>query len=161
MRNPRLNLYSTHFSKSNIADTLFVVTVTAGVISLVGGLSIVLFAASLPAKVSGVDAMTKSVVFVMNQIPGIPFELSDLSNSGGLTLVGIALWVMGFDVLLLGLGLWARSKLAKWVALMVFSVAAFFDLAQFLLLGLLGSPSSVIGIFVNGLIAYLLTKLDF
>jgi hypothetical protein len=97
----------------------------------------------------------------MSQIPGIPFELGDLINSGGLTLVGIALWVVGFDVLLVGLGLWARSKLAKWVALMVFSVAAFFDLVQFLLLGLLGSPSSVIGIFVNGLIVYLLTKLDF
>jgi hypothetical protein len=161
MRNARLSLYSTYFSKSNIADMLFVATVTFGVISLVGGLSIVLFAASLPAKVSGVDAAIASVVFVMSQIPGIPFELGDLINSGGLTLVGIALWVVGFDVLLVGLGLWARSKLAKWVALMVFSVAAFFDLVQFLLLGLLGSPSSVIGIFVNGLIVYLLTKLDF
>jgi hypothetical protein len=161
MRTLRLNLYSTYFSKSNIADILFVVTVTVGVISLVGGLSIVLLAASLPAKVSGVDATTKSVVFVMSQIPGIPFELSDLINSGGLTWVGIALWVVGFDVLLIGLGLWARSKLAKWVALIVFSVATFFDLVQFLLLGLLGSPSSVIGIFGNGLIVYLLTKLDF
>jgi hypothetical protein len=161
MRNPRLNLYSTYFSKSNIADMLFVVTVTFGVISLVGGLSIVSFAASLPAKVSGVGETTKSVMFVMSQIPGIPFELSDLINSGSLTLAGIALWVVGFDVLLIGLGLWARSKLAKWVALMVFSAAAFFDLVQFLLLGLLGSPSSVIGIFVNGLIVYLLTKLDF
>jgi uncharacterized membrane protein (DUF2068 family) len=161
MRKLRLNPYLTTFSKTNIADALFVVTVTIGVISLIGGLSIVLFTASLPAKVSGVDAATRSMVFVMSQIPGIPLELGDLINGGGLTLVGIALWVVGFDSLLIGLGLWARSKFAKWIALTVFSAAAFFDFVQFLFLGLLGSPSSVISLFVNGSIAYLLTKLDF
>jgi uncharacterized membrane protein (DUF2068 family) len=161
MRNLHLNLHLTHFSKSKIADVLFVVTVTFGVISLVGGLSLVLFTASLPAKVSGVDAATRSVVFVMSQIPGIPLELGDLIKGGGLTLVGIALWVLGFDSLLIGLGLWARSKFAKWIALVVFSAAAFFDFVQFLFLGLFGSPSSVVGLFVNGTIVYLLTKLDF
>lgn len=161
MRHFRLNLHPIHFSKLNIEDMLFLITITFGVSLLVGGLSITIFAASLPAKVSGIDATTKSVVFVMGQIPGIPFELSDLINNGGLTWVGIALWIVGLNILLIGLGLWARSKLAKWVAVMFFSAAAFFDFIQFLLSGLLGSPTSVVGIFVNGLIVYLLTKLDF
>jgi hypothetical protein len=66
-----------------------------------------------------------------------------------------------FDVLLVGLGLWAKSKFAKWVAMVIFSLAAYFDFVQFLFLGLLGSSSSLIGMFVNGSIVFLLTKLDF
>jgi len=110
---------------------------------------------------SAVLTLTKSIVFVIGQIPGIPFEFDDLVNSGGLTSVGIALWVVGFDSLLVGLGLWARSKIAKYVGLMFFGAATFFDLVQFLFLGLLGSPSSFLGILVNGSIAYLFTKLNF
>ena len=150
-----------HFSKPIIPNLLLILSVTLGVVLLIGGLAIVLFAASLPAKVSGIDATTKAVVFVMGQIPGIPFELSDFIDNGGLTVLGIALWVVGLNILFIGLGIWVRSKLAKWIGLVFFSTAAFFDFTQFLLFGLLGSPTSIVGVFANGLIAYSLTKLDF
>jgi hypothetical protein len=147
-------------NKSLIADALFITSITVGVVLLVGGLFVTILAASLPAKVSGVDSMAQSIVFVMGQIPGIPLSLGDLINNG-LATVGIVSWIIGFDILLVGLGLWTKNKFAKWVALAIFSLAAYFDLVQFLFLGLLGSPSSVIGSSVNGLIVYLLTKLDF
>jgi hypothetical protein len=147
-------------NKSLIADALFITSITVGVVLLVGGLFITILSASLPTKVSGVDSMTRSIVFVMGLIPGIPLSFGDLVNNG-LAIVGIVSWIIGFDVLLVGLGLWAKNKFAKWVALVIFALAAYFDFVQFLFLGLLGSPSSVIGTLINGLIVYLLFKVDF
>jgi hypothetical protein len=161
MRKLHMNLHLTYFNKARVADIVFLLTVTFGVISLVGGFSIILFTASLPARISGISAVEESVIFVVSQIPGIPLEFGDLISSGGLNAVGVALWIMGFNILLIGLGLWTKSKAAKWIAFGVFSVATFMEFVQFLLLGVLGSPSSVVGIFVNGLIVYMITKLDF
>lgn len=147
-------------NKSLIADVIFVTSMTSGVVLLVGGLFITILAASLPERISGVDSLAQSIVFVMGQIPGVPLSLEDLINNG-LATVGIVSWIIGFDVLLVGLGLWVKSKFAKWVAMMIFSLAAFFDFVRFLFLGLLGSSNSLIGMFVNGSIVFLLTKLDF
>jgi hypothetical protein len=143
-----------------LADALSIASITFGVILLVGGLFVTVLATSLPAKMSGADSTTQRVVFAMSQIPGIPLNLEDLVNNG-LATPGIVSWIIGFEVLLVGLGLWAKSKLAKWVAIVIFSVAAYFDFVRFLFLGLLGSPSSLIGIFVNGSIVFLLSKLVF
>lgn len=143
----------------NIMAPLFLIHMTFGVILLVGGLFITIFVAMLPANVSGIESITQSIILIMDYVPGIPFELSALADAAGLTIAGLALWFVGLDLLLLGLGLWARSKIAKWIALIFFLTAAFFDFTQFLQFGILGSPVSVLGLTFNGVIFYLLTKL--
>jgi hypothetical protein len=47
--------------------------------------------------------MAQSIVFVMDQILGIPLSPGDLINNGFAT-VGVVSWIIGFDVLLVGLG---------------------------------------------------------
>jgi NhaP-type Na+/H+ and K+/H+ antiporter len=49
-----------------------------------------------------------------------------------------------------------RHKLARFVALTIFSLSMVFQFVQFLLLGVLGSPTSVVQIVVNGLVVFFL-----
>jgi len=74
------------------------------------------------------------------------------------TIAGIVVWMLGFDILLVGLGLWVRHRGARWVGVIIFGLAAFFDFVQFLLLGLLGAPTSSIELIVNSLILWGLFK---
>lgn len=148
-----------YLKEFNIVATLFLIHITFGVILLVCGLFITVFVAMLPANVSGIESIAQSIILIVSYVPGIPFELSAFADATGLTVTGLALWFVGLDLLLLGLGIWARSKIAKWIALIFFLTAAFFDFAQFLQLGILGSPVSVLGLTLNGVIFYLLTKL--
>jgi cell shape-determining protein MreD len=55
-----------------------------------------------------------------------------------------------------------RHKLARFVALTIFSLSMIFQFVQFLLSGILGSPTSVVQIVVNGLVVFLLfSRFDF
>jgi hypothetical protein len=66
--------------------------------------------------------------------------------------------MLGLDILLVGLGLWVGHRGARWVAAIIFGLAAFFDFVQFLLFGLLGAPASSVELIVNSLILWGLFK---
>lgn len=149
-----------HISSSLMADMLFLISATLGVVLLFGGLFILILSSSLPPKVSGVDSTVESMVFIISQIPGIPLNLNDLANYG-LTMIGLTSWILGLNVLLIGLGIWVRNKLAKWIAMGTFTFAVFFNFVNFLYLGILGAPMAFIGIFVDGLLLFLFSKLEF
>jgi hypothetical protein len=92
-------------------------------------------------------------------VPGMPLELSDLGASG-LAMVGIVTWIIGLDLLLVSLGLSVKNRVAKYVAIVFFALAAYFDFVQFLLKGLSGAMFSVIGLALNITIVYFLFKTE-
>jgi hypothetical protein len=97
-------------NKSLITDAISVTSITIGVVLLVGGLFITILATSLPTKVSGVNSIAQSIVFLMDQIPGIPLSLEDLINNG-LTTIGIVSWVIALTFFLSDLGCGRRANL--------------------------------------------------
>jgi hypothetical protein len=99
-------------------------------------------------------------ISVVNLIPGMPLCIADLA-SYSLSAIGLVTWIIGLNLLLVGLGLWVRHRVARLIASTIYLVATFFQFSQFLLFGIVGSPVSIIEIFLNGLITYLLiSKFD-
>jgi hypothetical protein len=104
--------------------------------------------------------LAKSAVYAEDWIPGIPFYIGDLAKNS-ITVIGLVSWILGIDIFLIGLGIWVRHQLARFAALIIFGSAAFFQFVQFLLLGILGSPISVMELCVDGVIIYcLLSRFD-
>jgi hypothetical protein len=137
-----------------ITDLIAKFTVTFGVIFIVGGLYLMLVnpdPSSYVAQATG----NRVVLSVVEWIPGLPFYVGDLAGINSVV-AGSAYWIAGVDLLLVGLGLWVRHKLARYAGILVFSLAAFFQFIQFLLLGLVGSPMSVLAFLVDALFAYFL-----
>jgi len=142
-----------------VEQILFIASVTIGIILLIGGLFLVAIALNLPATPSSeIESITQSVALIIDQIPGVPVNINDLTS---LTLIGVVSWITGLNILLIGLGLWVKSKLAKWIAFGVFAFAAITDLFQFLLSGIIGAPGAVPGILINAVFLYFIYKLDF
>jgi hypothetical protein len=137
------------------ADTISLLSVGLGWILLVLGLLLMFANAGLLSSNSAY--LVSGVTSIVGQLPGIPVYAVDLATTQT-TLFGIVIWTLGLDVLLVGLGLWVRHRLARWVAAAIFGLAAFFDFAQFLLLGLLGAPVFTLEFIVNTLILYALFK---
>jgi len=146
-------------NKVLLADVLFLVVTTSGIMLTISGLFVMILAATLPAEVSGVELLQQSVLSVLGLIPGVPINMNDLEGSS-LTAIGMVSWIVGLDLLVVGLGLWVRSKVARWIAIIVFTSSVFFNFVQFLLLGLLGAPMATVSLLVNALILYLLWKVD-
>jgi hypothetical protein len=140
--------------RSLIASLLAGFIITFGVVLIVGGLYLMITDPRNSAQVAQ-TSLAKSAVFIFDWIPGIPFYVGDLADVS-LTAIGLVLWILGIDFLLIGLGLWVRHRLARLAALMIFGLAAFFQFVQFLLLGILGSPTSIIELSIDGTFAYLL-----
>ncbi len=91
---------------------------------------------------------------------GIPFSVGDLSGLSTIV-AGSVYWIIGIDLLLVGLGLWVRHKFAQLAAILMFAIAAAFQFFQFLLLGVFGSSASVVMLLVNAVFAYFLySKFD-
>ena len=134
----------------NVLSTL---VIAAGIVLLIGGLFL-MFADSNPTQ-TGSSLPSHSVASIMSIIPGIPFYMGDLTQSGT-DIIGLASWIVGLDLLLIGLGLWVRHRLAQLAAMSVFTLAAYFNFIQFLLNGLLGSPTSVFEMSVDILLLYIL-----
>lgn len=142
-----------------IGDLLAITTISLGVTLLVGGLFMVISDATV-FNLSRTASSTQSMAYIIDLFPGMPFSTSwpfDLVSSGMGT-VGIVTWIVGVDILLIGLGFWTKHKLAKWVGISVFGVAIWFDFMEFLFFGVLGAPEAVFSITINGLIVYLLFK---
>ena len=102
----------------------------------------------------------QAAVSTSDWIPGIPFYIGALTNVNAI-IVGSVSWILGVDLLLVGLGLWVRHRLARSAAIMIFALAALFQFVQFLLFGAIGSPISLVELFVDGTFAYFLfSKFD-
>jgi hypothetical protein len=142
------------------ANALFLITVTLGLLLLVGGLFTMILSASLPDKIGDFESTTQSIVFATSEIPRVLVNLGD-SASGSPATMGIVSWIIGIDILFIGLGLWAKSRLAKWIAMGVFASSTFFNFVTFLNVGVLGSFSAFMGIFIDGSLIYLSSIVDF
>ena len=86
--------------------------------------------------------------------------MGSLTNTS-VSIIGLISWFIGLDLLLVGLGLWVRHNFARLAALMIFALAACFQFIQFLLSGIMGSPASITGLILNGILFYfILLKFD-
>ena len=143
-----------------ITDLVAKFTITFGVVLIVSGLYLMIVNPSASSHVAQSSQNVQSAVAAVDWIPGIPFYVGELSNVGAVS-VGSVSWILGVDLLLVGLGLWVRHRLARLAAITIFGLAAFFQFIQFLLLGVVGSPISVVELFVDGAIVYcLFSKFD-
>jgi lysylphosphatidylglycerol synthetase-like protein (DUF2156 family) len=137
-----------------ITDLIAELVITFGVVLIVGGLYLMII-----DPTSSTQA-TQTLVSVVGWVPGIPFYIGNLANLGGST-VGLVSWLIGLDLLLVGLGLWVRHKLARFTALVIFALAAFFQFVEFLYLGILGAPTSVLELCIDAILIYFLfSKFD-
>jgi hypothetical protein len=150
-------LFNTYLSDyALITDLISKFTLTFGVILIVGGLYLMIGNPEAPVYVAQTTRVGNQIILtVVDWIPGIPFSVADL---GGLDAVvaGSAYWIVGVDLLLVGLGLWVRHKFARLAGVIIFGVAAFFQFAQLMLSGVLGAPMSIFGFLINSAIAVLL-----
>jgi hypothetical protein len=143
-----------------LTDLLARLIVVFGVALIAGGFYSVIAYASASTQVAQTSSAAKSVVSILDWIPGIPFYVCDLADFSAAT-IGLVSWILGIGLLLVGLGLWGRRRLARLAALAIFGAAAFFQFVQFLLLGFLGSPISIVELCADGVIVYsLLSRFD-
>jgi hypothetical protein len=143
---------------SLITDLVSKFTITFGVVLIIGGLYLMIVN---PGSSAQNNQGVESAVAAIGWLPGVPIYLGDLSNIGAITIGSIS-WIIGIDLLLVGLGLWVRHKLARLAAISIFVLAAFFEFIQFVLLGALGSPISLVTFTVNAVFAYFLfSKFDY
>jgi hypothetical protein len=144
---------------ANLANAVRILPVVLGLVWLALGSILTVAGSSLSGDSLGFKPAYQFIPFIVSQFPAVPFPIGELLNQDT-TVIGIFIAIMGIDILLVGLGLWARHKLARWIAIAIFGLAAYFDFTQFLLLGFLGAPCSTIEAIVNSLIAYVLFKRD-
>ena len=146
--------FSGYFSDRNlIFDFISKVVITLGVVLLVGGLYLMIL--NPGSQSSQANAAAQSVIGTLRWVPGIPFYFSDLAGIG-VILIGLVFWVMGINLLLTGLGLWARHRLARFIAIIVFAFSACMQFIEFLLSGAIGAPASVVMLAGDATVAYFL-----
>jgi hypothetical protein len=143
-----------------ITDLIAKLVITFGVVLIVGGIYLMILDSSSSNQTLQTTVAAKSVINTTAWIPGLPFFMNDLVSCS-ITAIGFVSWLMGINLLLTGLGLWVRHGLARLVALSIFCLSAVVQFAQFLLLGIIGSPNSVVLLILDVVIVYLLfTKVD-
>lgn len=138
-----------------ITDLMAKLIITFGVVLIVGGLYLLISNPDNAAQAVTASQTRQSAVSIVNWVPGIPFNIGDLATLGTST-IGLICWITGVDLLLVGLGLWVRHKFARIAAITIFVFAASFQFIQFITLGLLGSPISILQVSIDGVIAYFL-----
>jgi hypothetical protein len=139
------------------AKTVSLVSIGLGGLLLVLGLLMLVVDTGLFMNPTHVSLVSKNFLSTLAQFPGIPFDLTELTTSPA-TIAGIVVWILGLDVMLVGLGLWVKNRFAIYAGIVIFGLAVFFDFVKFLLSGILGAPSSVIELIVNSMILYCLFK---
>lgn len=132
------------------------ISIVAGSVMLIGGL-LLIFVDLFVAESDALRNIALSSVQTFEQIIGFPLPVYGFTNNS-MSAIGIATVVVGFDLLMVSIGLSVRSKMARWIAIIVFALATFFDFALFLLQGLVGAPASLPGTLINGLMVYALMK---
>jgi hypothetical protein len=147
-------------NKELITNILSNVIITLGVVLIVGGLYLMILDPGTSNQSVQTTVAARAVTDTTAWIPGLPFFVSDISGCS-ITAIGLVSWVMGINLLLTGLGIWIRHRLARLVALAIFSLSAAIQFAQFMLNGTIGSPYSIVLLLFNGVIAYFLfTRFD-
>jgi len=138
-----------------VAALLARLIIILGVALVVAGLFFMIVYVKTSIQHGQPDLAVSSAVSVLDWIPGIPFYIGDLANCN-LTTIWLVSWILGPSLILIGFGLRAKNRLARLAAITIFASAAYFQFIQFLLLGILGSPTSVIELCADGAILYLL-----
>ena len=110
---------------------------------------------------TGISAQyVKTMVSAVDWVPGIPFYMSSLENMSA-SIVGLVAWIIGLDLFLVGLGLWVRHVLARFAGMTIFALSAYFQLIQFLHLGIVGAPAAAAQLCADGVLVYFLfSKFD-
>ena len=142
-------------NKTLIIDFISKLTITLGIVLIVGGLYLMLLSPGTSSLTSQANIATQSVIQTVKWIPGLPFNIADLAGCA-ISAIGLVLWLMGINLLLTGLGLWVRHRLARVIAIGIFSVAAFLQFVQFLLYGIVGAPPSLVMLGADLIMTYLL-----
>ncbi len=139
---------------SLITDLISKLVITFGVVLIVGGLYLMI-------TDGGTSAQTvKTMVSAVDWVPGTPFYMGGLENMSAST-VGLVAWIIGLDLLLVGLGLWVRHTLARFAAMAIFALSAYFQLIQFLHFGIVGAPAATAQLCADGVFVYFLfSKFD-
>lgn len=134
-----------------ITDLVTKLVITFGVVLIVSGLYLMIVNPGASAQVNG----AQQAISASDWIPAIPFYIGALTNVSAIA-VGSVSWILGVDLVLVGLGLWVRHRFARLAAIMIFALAAFFQFVQFIYLGAMGSPISLVELFIDATFAYLL-----
>ena len=146
--------------KATVTDLLSLFIIALGMVLIIGGLTLTILDTSFGGLSSQSGFTAGTAASTINLVPGIPFFTGDLASTS-LTMVGLVSWVLGIDFLLIGLGIWVRHKLARLLMLSIFLVSFLFQFVQFMLLGYMGSPSSILDMVTCGFLSYLLfSKFD-
>jgi lysylphosphatidylglycerol synthetase-like protein (DUF2156 family) len=132
-----------------ITDLISKLVITFAVVLIIGGLYLII------TDPAGSTLATQTLISPINWIPGIPFYVGKLANLST-SAAGLASWITGIDLLLVGMGLWVRHKAARLVALMIFSLGALFQFVEFVSVGILGAPASFIELCLSGIFLYFL-----
>ena len=153
-----LQAFKEFFSnKCLLTDVVAKLVITFGVVLITGGLYLMIVN---PASTISTNPGAQTVMSGVEWVPGIPFLTGDLANLSALV-AGSAYWIVGIDLLFVGLGLWTRHRLARIAGLVIFVAATFFQFVDFLLFGVLGAPVSVVVLSVDAVIVFfLLSKFD-
>jgi hypothetical protein len=141
------------------AKTVSLFSIGLGGLLLVLGLLMLMFDTGIFLSSTRVSLVSNNFLSTIAQFPGIPVDLTELTTSPA-TIAGFVVWILGFDIMLVGLGLWVKSRFARYVGIAVFGMAAFFDFVKFLLAGVLGAPGSVIELIANSVLLYCLFKTE-
>jgi lysylphosphatidylglycerol synthetase-like protein (DUF2156 family) len=137
-----------------ITDLISKLVITFGVVLIVGGLYLMITDTGTSTQAA------KTMLSAVNWVPGIPFYIADLENVSA-SIIGLALWIVGLDLLFVGLGLWVRNELARFAALAIFALSAYFQLIQFLHWGIIGAPIAAAQLCADGVLGYFLfSKFD-
>ena len=133
-----------------ITDLISKLVISFGVVAMVGGLYLMIIGGNVSTQ-AGVN----TVVFAADWIPGIPLSIKSLAGAGASAL-GLTCWVIGLDLLLVGLGIWVRHRLPRYIAISMFILAACFQFSDFFLNGIVGSPPSLVEALIDALFVYFL-----
>jgi hypothetical protein len=142
-------------NRPGVTDIIAKFIITFGVVLLISGLALMLADSSLIAQTLLSDTAVDTAVGVISWVPGVPFNANELIIFN-VTTAGLVAWISGIDLLLIGLGIWVKHRLAQLVAVVMFGLSAVFQFQQFLTLGINGAPASITGIVINGVITYYL-----
>jgi hypothetical protein len=130
-----------------ITDLLSKFLITFGTVLIVGGLFLML------SNASNFGESSKIAIDALSWVPGVPFNLGDLVESSA-SAIGLIIWIVGIDLLVVGLGFWSRHVLARWAGLTFFSMSAIFQSIQFLYFGIGGVPASTVILLIDMVIIY-------
>jgi hypothetical protein len=105
-------------NESLITDIVAKLIITFGVVLIIAGLYLMIVN---PVVSTQANVSTQSPVATIEWIPGIPFYIGDLANVNAIV-VGSVSWILGVDLLLVGMGLWGRHKIARFAAIIIWNL---------------------------------------